>query len=369
MMGDSELKELAEDITANGLIIPLVYIGDVLVDGRNRLRACEIAGVQPTRQQLPADYSEAQILDYVVSANIHRRHLSPSQKAMLATALEQLYAAAAALNVGGRPRKGEEKPVANLRQVSEREQKSVERAAKAVGVSGRSVSTAKALKRDAPDLAAKVAAGEMTLNAAHKEWKQRQTANKPRREDAVVSDELIDNIVADIDAGKPHSRKDIADRYGISESTARDPIKTAEGIIKGRNETIDWDSIPGSKQEALERAKRSIRKELEREYAAKLAEAVKEERAQYVESLAQRKAKLDEDFQQMQALASAEYEKYRRINAIQKAKGGIITKAQYLTVIACLHPDNSASPEKRAEAFRIFNDDRVKLLLVKEDSQ
>src|SRR5262245_7410984 len=56
-----------------------------------------------------------------------------------------------------------------------------EQAAKAVGSSGKSVSDAKALKRDAPDLAEKVRNGKMTLNAATKERKKLQEPPTPSR--------------------------------------------------------------------------------------------------------------------------------------------------------------------------------------------
>lgn len=93
MMSDAELKELADDIAVNGLRNPLVlnHDGTVLIDGRNRLRACEIAGAQPTYENLSADLTDEQTLIYIVSANIHRRHLTQSQRATVATALEPMY--------------------------------------------------------------------------------------------------------------------------------------------------------------------------------------------------------------------------------------------------------------------------------------
>ena len=48
MLSDDELAELADDIKQYGLIHPIVVQDGLLVDGRDRLRACEIAGVEPT---------------------------------------------------------------------------------------------------------------------------------------------------------------------------------------------------------------------------------------------------------------------------------------------------------------------------------
>src|SRR5690606_33589017 len=42
MMDDERLRELAEDIKQNGQREPIVYWKDQLLDGRNRLKACEL---------------------------------------------------------------------------------------------------------------------------------------------------------------------------------------------------------------------------------------------------------------------------------------------------------------------------------------
>jgi ParB-like nuclease domain len=58
-MTDAELADLAEDIATNGLVHPIVVDADgALIDGRNRLRACEIAGVEPAFQQLNGHYAK-----------------------------------------------------------------------------------------------------------------------------------------------------------------------------------------------------------------------------------------------------------------------------------------------------------------------
>jgi ParB-like nuclease domain len=82
MMSEDELQELADDIKENGLNQPLVVAevdGElVLVDGRNRRAACELAKVEPEVRHLNGEDPKA----YVLSANIHRRSLTPGQRAM-----------------------------------------------------------------------------------------------------------------------------------------------------------------------------------------------------------------------------------------------------------------------------------------------
>ena len=70
---------LVADIKANGLMEPITVYQDMVLDGRNRLRACEAAGAEP--QFLKFDGDDP--LAFVLSLNLHRRHLTPSQRAMV----------------------------------------------------------------------------------------------------------------------------------------------------------------------------------------------------------------------------------------------------------------------------------------------
>lgn len=80
MLGDDELRELAEDIKANGLLHPIILDADgVLIDGRNRFAACNLAGVEPEFKTLPDGVDP---VAYILSENIRRRHMSKGQQAM-----------------------------------------------------------------------------------------------------------------------------------------------------------------------------------------------------------------------------------------------------------------------------------------------
>jgi ParB-like chromosome segregation protein Spo0J len=109
MMSEEELRALAEDIRVNGLQQPVVMFGAQLLDGRNRWRACEIAGVEVRVK----DWSGKDAVAFVRSLNLHRRHLTPAQRAALAVKAEPIFAEAAERrrregNVkGGKNRSGE----------------------------------------------------------------------------------------------------------------------------------------------------------------------------------------------------------------------------------------------------------------------
>lgn len=79
MLPDDELAELAEDIKANGLLHPIVLDAEgTLIDGRNRLAACRLAGVSPSFTTLNGHDP----LKYILSANARRRHMSKGALAM-----------------------------------------------------------------------------------------------------------------------------------------------------------------------------------------------------------------------------------------------------------------------------------------------
>ncbi len=80
MEGD-DFDELVADIKTHGLREPIIVADGVILDGRNRLRACRESSIEPqfrdiTEQQL----SEEQKIALILSANVHRRHLTTDQR-------------------------------------------------------------------------------------------------------------------------------------------------------------------------------------------------------------------------------------------------------------------------------------------------
>jgi site-specific DNA-methyltransferase (adenine-specific) len=80
-MGEQELQELAADIKERGLLNPVVLFEGKVLDGRSRLAACKLAGVNPRFVDWDGQGSAT---EWVLSQNLFRRHLTSSQRAAVA---------------------------------------------------------------------------------------------------------------------------------------------------------------------------------------------------------------------------------------------------------------------------------------------
>jgi len=83
MLANDELDELAADIAERGLLHPVVLDAEGRVlDGRNRLAACERAGVEPAFVTYDGDDPDG----YALAVNVQRRNLTKGQQAMIIAA-------------------------------------------------------------------------------------------------------------------------------------------------------------------------------------------------------------------------------------------------------------------------------------------
>lgn len=198
MLPEDELQELADDIRTNGLHEPLWVWHDpdrgaVLLDGRNRLAACKLAGVQPKTRTYTGDDP----VGFVWTENYHRRHLTAGQKAYAVSRRAELEAEETKRREAERKRKEIEaqrnKTVADLPQsksqgllsngqrahaAAKAAPKSTDKAAKGSGVSGRAVRQWQRVEREAPDLADKVKAGTMALDRAERIIRDREAERR-----------------------------------------------------------------------------------------------------------------------------------------------------------------------------------------------
>jgi site-specific DNA-methyltransferase (adenine-specific) len=146
MMSEREFSDLAGDIKVHGLREPVwLHTDGRIIDGRNRYRACLQAGVEPQFRTYAG--TDDDLVGFVVSLNLHRRHLNESQRAMVAARIAQL------------PR--------GANQHVEISTPSQKEAADLLSVSRQSVISAKKVQEKAvPELAEKVESGDVAVSTA-----------------------------------------------------------------------------------------------------------------------------------------------------------------------------------------------------------
>jgi protein gp37/ParB-like chromosome segregation protein Spo0J len=177
---DDELRELADDIKAQGQMQPIVLTanGKTIVDGINRHKACKLAGRTPKTRCLPKSCDELDIIEFIIGANMRRRDLNVGQRAMLglelAPALEEAAKERKRKNGGDKKSlKGKAKSKDRSRpRGRNRSGEAREQVAAKVKVGKTTVSRAKKVKQASPALAAAVTAGTISLADAHKQVRQ-----------------------------------------------------------------------------------------------------------------------------------------------------------------------------------------------------
>lgn len=143
MLTTEDMNGLADDIRERGLLHPIVLDADgQILDGRNRLAACEIAGVEPIFTTYEGDDPGG----YALAVNIARRNLTKGQSAMVA---------------------------ARERLISKRSQRAT---AGQFGVNAGRLGQASVIIEFAPDLVDQVISGGLPLDAAYVTAKDRKRA-------------------------------------------------------------------------------------------------------------------------------------------------------------------------------------------------
>jgi len=220
MLAEDDLRRLADDIKANGLLYPIITDPDGrIIDGRNRLAACQIAGVRPRFEEYGGDP-----IPRILSVNNERRHMTTGQRAM-ATALT--------LAESGNRRNGRWKRGSIPDAITEIGNSTWANVMKQAGV----------VLDHAHELAAQVVSGELALSAAY----QQAEAERQRKEriEAVGGDlrALLDAGV--IDLVEAERRLDVELRLERVDADLRDrvrngdmPIEEAEDVTKGRAQRI-----------------------------------------------------------------------------------------------------------------------------------
>lgn len=145
-----EFEALRDDIKAHGLRSPIVLHQGMILDGGNRYRACLDAGVKPHFVEFDGESIGA----FVASVNLHRRHMTPGQRAAIVASIQDW----AKTQPRGGDRKSDQSAMLHFDSVAARKAVS--------GASERTQKMADKVARADPALTLRVAHGELSLPKA-----------------------------------------------------------------------------------------------------------------------------------------------------------------------------------------------------------
>lgn len=140
---------------------PIVLYHGQILDGRNRYRAARVAGVEPVYREFEGSVEEA--AEFSLRENLHRRHLTPGQRALIVDDLSRFIPA-------DRPKTykiAAQICAAKCSDDVSKKPKRIERIAAKHAVSPRVVVAARELKRIAsPEVVQEVREGRISLSGA-----------------------------------------------------------------------------------------------------------------------------------------------------------------------------------------------------------
>lgn len=152
-MSGEEFANLKADIAAKGQRESIKLFGNKILDGRNRYHACRELDREPVFESVPTSTDP---IEYVLSLNLHRRHLNDSQRAIVAAKVANLENGTNRYEDKVGSSNGEATPAV-----------SQGKAAKLLNVSKKAVERAKAvITHGEPELIEAVESGDVSLSDA-----------------------------------------------------------------------------------------------------------------------------------------------------------------------------------------------------------
>jgi N6-adenosine-specific RNA methylase IME4 len=174
-----EFKLLCGDVKKEGLNHPVILLDDKILDGRNRYRACIEVGIEPRYEKFEGEDP----LAFVLSENLHRRHLTASQRAALAAEVANMTQSDAGQQYG----RGQDSSTNFGQAMSEswdrhwkkQYKKSNAEASDLFQVAKGYVIDAKAIKEKYPDKFRELKAGKKTIQQAKREIIKENVKDQP----------------------------------------------------------------------------------------------------------------------------------------------------------------------------------------------
>jgi len=214
-----EYAQLEANILEEGIREPIITWNGYIIDGHNRF---SIAQRFDLEYKTTSKYfsSEESVKEWMILNQFGRRNLSNYQRSVLALELEEVFSKKAKKKQkeggGAVPQKSAKPPIETRNELS-----------KVASVSHDTISKVKKIQEKAPqEVKAKLATGEVSINAAYKEIKKEE-----KKEERI---QLINKQIEEIEAGE------LPDLKGLFDVVSVDPPWNYEG--ENKNKT-SFDSV------------------------------------------------------------------------------------------------------------------------------
>ena len=224
-----EFETLVQDIKAHGLREPIILHDGMVLDGGNRLRACIAAGVKPGFM----NFGGGNLVEYVLSTNLHRRHLTAAQRSAITASVTDWATAQA----HGGNRKADQEQIVALETVKKR--------AEVSNTSEYTQKKADKVAKKDPELIQAVARGEVSLDhAVEQVTKKRKPKSEvlvpdPKQQDDLREQELslLDQRIIELEAEIERLKEVLA--IGIIPEEDQEEARSLIVDLKRKNETLE----------------------------------------------------------------------------------------------------------------------------------
>lgn len=333
MIDGAAWPEFVNSLREKGLIDPIVTHEGMILDGRNRYRACVVLGIEPRFSTYKGDDP----LGFVIASNVHRRHLTTAQRAAIAAEVANME--------NGTNQYAAKVGVQNCTPINV----TLEKAARMMNVSRRAVASAKKRMHDDPQAHAAIKAGGKA--PAQPKRTEEDLAEASREIQRMALDRGISMMhsgaavskAVRVATGQKLLRKVDINDPAVASTVAR-VLDEFAGKTLGeqyQHHRAEVASLPETARQKLERL---TAKEIE--YRLAMFEQEVSERA---------REQLPNEVKALRAAKEQAHAEFKRYAAMCKGIAAQLSNADYRFLLQVVHPDRvpSAEREKFARAFDI----------------
>ena len=184
-LSTEELAQLEANIIKDGCRDPLVVWGEILIDGHNRHEICTRNGLPLETVEMVFD-DRLHAIEWIIRNQFGRRNLQPYIRTKLALVLEETIAQRATEKERERKTTFQKSEKSNLPPVN-----ATKELAAIAGVSHDTVAKVKKIEAKAtPQVKAKLASGEISINQAHKDIVKEEKRETKKQETLSAIEEI-----------------------------------------------------------------------------------------------------------------------------------------------------------------------------------